>query len=80
MNDATAKQIVALLLSSLQQEARKNLPDYVRDSWLSALSEIVEKSLYHLWVNIISNIDKIKIDADVVEIIDERERPADDPT
>ena len=80
MNDAAARQVVAMLLSSLTEEARKTLPSYVKDSWLSALSEIVEKSLFHLWVDIISNIDKIKIEADVVEIIDEREIPADDPT
>ena len=40
MNDEAAKKIVSLLMAAAQAEARKTLPGWVQDNWLSALSDI----------------------------------------
>ena len=72
MNEEAAKKVVALLIDSLESEAKKLLPSYVRDSWLSAFSDMLSKGLYHLWVNVITNV--VHIEANTVEIIDERPR------
>jgi len=71
MSDEAAKKIVGLLLDSLQDSARQALPSFVLDSWLAALANVVEAGLYHSWIAIVSN--SLEIEADVVEIIDERE-------
>ena len=72
MPSDTSKQIVGLLIDALQAEARKHLPGYVKDSWLTALSDVVEKGLYHAWVAIIDE-RVVRIEADTVEVVDERE-------
>lgn len=69
---STSQQIVGLLIDALQTEARKILPDYVKDSWLNALSDVIEKGLYHAWVGIIDG-HVVRIEADTVEVVDERE-------
>jgi len=71
MNDEAAKKIVSLLMAAAQAEARKTLPGWVQDNWLSALSDIFQKGLYHAWLAIITNA--VHLEADVVEIIDERQ-------
>jgi hypothetical protein len=71
MSDDAAKKIVGLLIDSLQAEARRSLPSFVLDSWLGALSSVIESGLYHAWVAIVSN--SLEINAEVVEIIDNRE-------
>ena len=69
---STSQQIVGLLIDALQAEARKSLPSYVKDSWLTALSDVIEKGLYHAWVGIIDG-HVVRIEADTVEVVDERE-------
>ena len=69
---STSQQIVGLLIDALQTEARKSLPSYVKDSWLNALSDVIEKGLYHAWVGIIDG-HVVRIEADTVEVVDERE-------
>lgn len=71
MPSNTAKQIVGLLIDALQTEASKHLPGYVKESWLNALSEVIEKGLYHAWVGIIDG-HVVRIEADTVEVVDER--------
>tara|TARA_R110000824_G_scaffold189858_1_gene371286 strand:- start:1358 stop:1573 length:216 start_codon:yes stop_codon:yes gene_type:complete len=69
---STSQQIVGLLIDALQTEARKILPDYVKDSWLNALSDVIEKGLYHAWVGIIDG-HVVRIEANTVEVVDERD-------
>ena len=73
MPEALAKTIVGLLIDAAQAEARRSLPSYVRDSWLEALSDVLEKGMYHVWVALLENIDTVKLEAQVAEIIDLRE-------
>ena len=73
MSPELAKTIVGLLIDAAQAEARRSLPTYVRDSWLEALSEVLEKGMYHVWVALLESIDTVKLEAEVVEIIDHRE-------
>ena len=73
MSPELAKTIVGLLIDAAQAEARRSLPAYVRDSWLEALSEVLEKGMYHVWVALLESIDTVKLEAEVVEIIDHRE-------
>ena len=72
MSSDTSKQIVGLLIDALQDEAKKHLPRYVKDSWLNALSEVLQAGLYHAWVAIIEG-QVVHIEANKVEIVDERE-------
>jgi len=72
MSDERAKAIVSLLISAVEAEARKALPSYILDSWLEALSSIIEAGLYHAWEAIVVNIEHIELNADVIEIIDRR--------
>lgn len=73
MPSDTSKQVVGLLIDSLQNEAKKHLPSYVQDSWVAALSELIEKGLYHAWIAIIEG-HVVHIEANKVEIVDEREQ------
>ena len=73
MSTELAKTIVGLLIDAVQVEARNSLPSYVRDSWLEALSDVLEKGLFHVWVALLENVDTVKLEAQVAEIIDSRE-------
>lgn len=73
MNTELAKTIVGLLIDAVQVEARNSLPSYIQDSWLVALSDVLEKGLYHVWVGLLENMDTVKLEAEIVEIIDSRE-------
>tara|TARA_B100000809_G_scaffold6296_1_gene6383 strand:+ start:3018 stop:3272 length:255 start_codon:yes stop_codon:yes gene_type:complete len=78
MSDKRAKAIVALLISAAEAEARKALPSYILDSWLEALSSVIESGLYHAWEAIVANIEHIELNADVIEIIDRRTGSSED--
>jgi len=71
MSDDVAKQIVGLLIDAVEAEAKKNLPDFVKEQWLMALTSLIEKGLYHAWLSIIQG-QVIHIQADIVDIIDKR--------
>jgi hypothetical protein len=73
VNTELAKTIVGLLIDAVQVEARNSLPSYIQDSWLVALSDVLEKGLYHVWVGLLENMDTVKLEAEIVEIIDSRE-------
>ena len=73
MSPDVAKQIVGLMIDAIQAEARSNLPTYVQDSWLNALSSLLESGLYHVWQALLENIDTVRLEAQIVEIIDSRE-------
>jgi len=73
MSPDVAKQVVGLLIDALQAEARKSLPSYVQDSWLEAMSSLLESGLYHVWQSLLENLDTVKLEAEIVEIIDHRE-------
>ena len=73
MTEALAKTIVGLLIDAAQAEARSSLPTYVQDSWLDAMSDVLEKGLFHVWVALLQNIDTVKLEAEIAEIIDLRE-------
>ena len=73
MSPDVAKQIVGLMIDAIQAEARSNLPTYVQDSWLNALSSLLESGLYHVWQALLENIDTVRLEAQIVEIIDRRE-------
>lgn len=73
MTEALAKTIVGLLIDAATKEARSSLPTYIQDSWLEALSDVLEKGLFHVWVALLENIDTVKLEAEVAEIIDLRE-------
>ena len=73
MSPDVAKQIVGLMIDAIQAEARSNLPTYVQDSWLNALSSLLESGLYHVWRALLENIDTVRLEAQIVEIIDSRE-------
>jgi len=68
-----AKQVVGLMIDALQAEAKNHLPTYVQDSWLDAMSSLLESGLYHVWQALLENIDTVKLEAEIVEIIDSRE-------
>jgi hypothetical protein len=68
-----AKQVVGLLIDALQAEAKNYLPSYVQESWLDAMSSVLESGLYHVWTALLENIDTVKLEAEIVEIIDHRE-------
>ena len=70
MSDQAAKELASRLMDAIEVEARKHLPSYIQDSWLSALSSLFSAGLYHLWVSIISNV--VNIETNSAEIIDER--------
>jgi hypothetical protein len=71
MNDDVAKQIVGLLIDALEAEAKKHLPDFVKEQWLMALTSLIEKGLYHAWLSVIQG-QVIHIQTDILDIIDER--------
>jgi len=68
-----AKTIIGLLIDAANQEAKRALPSYIQEQWLDALSDLLEKGLYHVWVSLLENIDTVKLEAQVAEIIDLRE-------
>jgi hypothetical protein len=68
-----ARQVIGLLIDALQAEAKNHLPSYVQDSWLVAMSSVLEGGLFHVWQSLLENIDTVKLEAEVVEIIDSRE-------
>lgn len=72
MSPDVAKQVVGLLIDALQQQAREKLPSYVQDSWLEAMSSLLESGLYHVWQALLESIDTVKLEAEIVEIIDHR--------
>ncbi len=72
MKPQVAKEVVGLLIDALQQQARETLPSYVQDSWLEAMSSLLEQGLYHVWAALLENIDTVKLEAEIVEIIDHR--------
>ena len=73
MSPTVAKQVIGLMIDALQAEAKSHLPSYVQDSWMTAMSSILEAGLYHVWQSLLENIDTVKLEAEIVEIIDSRE-------
>ena len=73
MSPDVAKQVIGLMIAALEAEAKGNLPVYVQESWLSAFSNVLESGLYHVWQALLENIDTVKLEAQIVEIIDHRE-------
>lgn len=72
MSPEVAKQVVSLLIDALEQQAKQHLPPYLTDSFLGAASDLLEKGLYHVWQSLLENLDTVKLEAEVVEIIDHR--------
>jgi len=73
MSPDVARRVVSLLVEALEQQAKENLPSYLTDSFLGAASDLLEKGLFHVWVALLEQLDTIKIESEVVEIIDHRE-------
>ena len=61
MSPEVARQVIGLMIDAVQNEAKSHLPSYVQESWMTAMSSLLE------------NIDTVKLEAEIVEIIDHRE-------
>ena len=68
----TPKEVIAQLLSVTEQQAKTHLPSYIQDSWVAALSDLIEKGLYHAWIEVIENLQLVQLEADEITIIDKR--------
>ena len=68
----TPEQVVDLLLAALTAQARKHLPEYVKDSWTTALADVIGSGLREAWVEIIENVTVVSLVSDTAEIIDRR--------
>lgn len=79
MNEVLAKQLIGLLIDAATAEARRTFPPYIQSSWLEALSDLLEKGLYHVWVSLLKDMDIVRLEAGVVSIIDNRDKD-DGPT
>jgi len=77
MSTELAKTIIGLLIDSASQEAKKALPSYIQEQWLDALSDLLSKGLYHTWVSLLENIDTVKLEAEIVQIMDRRGESSD---
>jgi hypothetical protein len=73
VNEVAARRLIGLLIDVMQSEAREHLPEYVQDSWLAALSELLEKGLFHGWQAALERVSLVELEAGVVEIVDFRE-------
>ena len=73
MSPEVARQVIGLMIDAVQNEAKSHLPSYVQESWMTAMSSLLEAGLYHVWQNLLENIDTVKLEAEIVEIIDHRE-------
>ena len=68
----TPKEVIAQLISVTEQQAKHHLPSYIQDSWVAALSELIEKGLYHAWIEVIENLQLVQLEADEITITDKR--------
>ena len=69
----TPEQVADLLVASLEQYARKKLPDFIQSSSIAALAHLLADGLKDVWVAIIEDITVDRIMSDDVEIVDKRE-------
>ena len=70
----TPKEVIAQLLSVTEQQAKTHLPSYVQDSWVAALTDLIEKGLYHAWIEVIENLQLVQLEADEITIVDKRDK------
>ena len=68
----TPKEVIAQLLSVTEQQAKTHLPSYIQDSWVAALSDLIEKGLYHAWIEVIENLQLVQLEANEITIVDKR--------
>jgi hypothetical protein len=73
MSPDVAKRVASLLVDALEQQAKEMLPAYLTESFLAAASDLLEKGLLSVWVSLLEQIDTVKIESELVEIIDHRE-------
>ena len=73
MSPDVAKRVASLLIDALEQQAKEILPAYLTENFLAAASDLLEKGLLGVWVGILEQIDTVKIESDLVEIVDHRE-------
>lgn len=69
----TPKEVIAELISATEKQAKAHLPSYIQDSWVAALTDLLEKGLYHAWIEVIENLQLVQLEADEVTILDKRE-------
>lgn len=67
----STQQIIGLLVGAVETEAKKHLPNWIADNWLSGFSELLEKGLTHSWEAIVES-QIVELSADVTEIVDKR--------
>jgi hypothetical protein len=67
----STQQIIGLLVNAVEAEAKKHMPDWVVENWLSGFSELLEKGLTHAWSSIVEG-QLVEIVTDVAEIVDKR--------
>ncbi len=68
----TPKEVIAQLISVTEQQAKTHLPSYIQDSWVAALSDLIEKGLYHAWIEVIENLQLVQLEANEITIVDKR--------
>tara|TARA_B100000809_G_scaffold11750_1_gene10954 strand:- start:546 stop:758 length:213 start_codon:yes stop_codon:yes gene_type:complete len=68
----TPEQVVAVLVASLTSHANQHLPDYVKDQWVIALGDVLGSGVTLAWAEIIKNLTVAELEANTVEIRDER--------
>jgi len=68
----TPKEVIAELITATENQAKQHLPSYIQDSWVAAFADLLEKSLYHAWIEIIENLQLVQLEADEIVITDSR--------
>jgi|TARA_Y100000588_G_scaffold98863_1_gene107460 hypothetical protein len=68
----TPKEVIALLITAAEEQAKAHLPSYIQDSWVAALADLLERGLYHAWIEVIENLQLVQLEADEITITDKR--------
>ena len=68
----TPKEVTALIISALEDQAKTHLPAWAQDEWINRLGDLLEKGLYHAIIAVIENLQLVQLEADEIEIIDQR--------
>ena len=68
----TPKEVISGLITATEEQAKEHLPSYIQDSWVAALADLLERGLYHAWIEVIENLQLVQLEADEVTIVDKR--------
>tara|TARA_Y100001970_G_scaffold156957_1_gene192076 strand:+ start:2202 stop:2426 length:225 start_codon:yes stop_codon:yes gene_type:complete len=68
----TPKEVIALLITAGEAQAKAHLPKWAQDEWINRLGDLLEKGLYHAWLEVIENLQLVQLEADEITIVDKR--------